>query len=97
MREQIRTSVMHPITQEGRATGLVELATEVYVEPTAAARTEIHALATVIGRVKRLDSPPGGLYAGLAVFVLAVLGLQIFSENSDLKGLVIGGGLSVGK
>lgn len=52
--ERVCTSVMHPLRREGRAIGVVEFASEKYVEPAAASFTEATTLATVISRAYRI-------------------------------------------
>ena len=50
----IRTSVMHPLTREGRPIGVVEFAAERYIEPTSASLVEARTLATLISRAYQM-------------------------------------------
>lgn len=54
IQEEVRTSVMHPLTIAGRPVGVVEFATEKYVEPTPAALEETNLLARVIARAYQM-------------------------------------------
>lgn len=52
--EDVRTSVMYPLTKETYPIGVVEFATEKYVEPTPASLDEVRQLATVIQRAYQM-------------------------------------------
>jgi hypothetical protein len=54
IQNDVRTSVMHPLTVAGRPVGVVEFATEAYVEPTPATLEEARLLAAVIARAYQL-------------------------------------------
>jgi len=51
---EVRTSVMHPLTREGRPIGVVEFAADKYVEPTPASLEEARTLAIVISRAYQM-------------------------------------------
>jgi hypothetical protein len=51
---KMHTSVIHPLSKEGRAFGVVEFATESYFTPTPASKEEIQTLAAVISRAYQL-------------------------------------------
>jgi hypothetical protein len=54
IQEEVRTSVMHPLTIAGRPVGVVEFATEKYVEPTPASLEETSLLARVIAKAYQM-------------------------------------------
>ena len=53
-KEEVRTSVMHPLRKEGRPIGVVEFAADRYVEPTPASLEEARTLARVISRAYQM-------------------------------------------
>ena len=48
--DEVRTSVMHPLTKDGRAIGIVEFSANKYIEPTPSSLEEVQMLAATISK-----------------------------------------------